>query len=269
MTITCANRVRIGPADIDPVTIDEAARFIADCAEAGRGGYVMTHNLEHLWLREHDPDFDRRSREADLVVADGMPLVLASRIQRTPLPERVGGIDLFERLIEEAAERGLPVYLVGGVGSVAGRAAALLQQRHPGLIIAGAHTPPDDLSGSDDLIAAEVDRVSAARPALVFVGLPSRLQANLAQQFRHTLPAAWVQGVGVSFSFITGDVARAPVWIQRLGLEWLHRVAQQPTLSRRYFIRCAPLGIRLVLASIRSRFTRSGAPGSPQKPDAQ
>ncbi|MGI9601940.1 MAG: WecB/TagA/CpsF family glycosyltransferase [Acidimicrobiales bacterium] len=257
MTFVSPTRVDIGGVSIDVVTIDDAAHLIAESAEARRGGYVMTHNLEHLWLRENDPDFDRRSSEADLVVADGMPLVLASRLQGTPLPERVGGIDLFERLIEEAARRRLPVYLVGGTGTIADRAADVLGERHPGLNVVGAHAPPDDLSTQPELIANEVRRVSEANPALVFVGLPSRLQAVMAEQFRDSLPEAWVQGVGVSFSFITGDVHRAPVWIQRLGLEWLHRVLQQPDLSKRYFVRCIPVGVRLVLGSIRNRFRRN------------
>lgn len=253
MTRPDPDRVRIGPADIDVITIDDAAQFIADAAEAGKGGYVMTHNLEHLWLREHDPDFDRRSREADLVVADGMPLVLASRLQGTPLPERVGGIDLFERLIGEAGRRGLPVYLIGGTGSTAQDAADLLRRRHPALVIAGAHTPPDGLSEDPDALAAEVARVVEAEPALVFVGLPSRLQADMAERFSQDLPQAWVQGVGVSFSFITGEVHRAPAWVQRVGLEWLHRVMQQPDLSQRYFVRCVPLGLRLLVGAVFSR----------------
>ncbi|MDH3706858.1 MAG: WecB/TagA/CpsF family glycosyltransferase, partial [Acidimicrobiia bacterium] len=239
--------------DIDVITIDEAAAFIADAAEAGKGGYVMTHNLEHLWLREHDPEFDRRSRQADLVVADGMPLVLASRLQGTPLPERVGGIDLFLQLIAEADRRALPVYLVGGTGSTAEQAAALLRRRHPALVVAGAHTPADGLADQPEALAAEVARVVDAEPALVFVGLPSRLQADVAERLGHELPHAWVQGVGVSFSFVTGEVHRAPTWVQHLGLEWLHRVVQQPNLSRRYFVRCVPLGLRLLTSAVFSR----------------
>lgn len=256
MTTTCTPRVCIGPAAIDVVTIEQAADHVIASAVQGKGGYVMTHNLEHLWLREHDREFDRRSGEADLVVADGMPLVLVSRIQRTPLPERVGGIDLFERLIARAAERGLSVYLVGGTGDIAERAATLLGQRHPELRIAGAHSPADGLADDPAAVAREVDRVSAAGPDLVFIGLPSRLQAEMAQRFTQTLPAAWVQGVGVSFSFVTGDVHRAPVWVQRIGLEWIHRVLQQPSLTGRYFVRCVPLGARLVFQAARDRLRR-------------
>ena len=100
--------------------------------EAGRGGWLLTANLDHLRLCDRDPDYLRLCREASLVVADGMPLVWASRLQRTPLPERVAGSDLLGRLCAAAAGGGRSVYLLGGAPGVAEAAGArAAARRHP------------------------------------------------------------------------------------------------------------------------------------------
>ncbi len=247
------DRIPIGPALIDVLSIDETVAHIVDHGRAGSGGYVMTHNLEHLWLREHDPQFDELSANANLAVADGQPLVLVSRIRNTPLPERVGGIDLFERLMAAAGDAGLKPYFVGGNEGAAAGAVALFQKRHPDLTFAGHHMPPFGLKDDPELLEEHIQLVVAAQPDIVCIGLPSQLQAIMADRFRELLPNAWVLGVGVSFSFVTGEVARAPEWVQRVGLEWLHRMLQQPDLTRRYLVRCVPLGLRLVAGAASHR----------------
>ncbi|NNE73047.1 MAG: WecB/TagA/CpsF family glycosyltransferase [Acidimicrobiales bacterium] len=181
-----------------------------------------------------------------------------SRVQGTPLPERVGGIDMFEHLAGRAAEADRSLFLVGGQGTAAADAAAILVERHPGLRIAGAFSPPMGLAGDEARLHELVDQVEAAQPDIIAVGLPSMLQIDLAERFGAVLPSAWVLGVGVSFSFVTGEVSRAPRWVQRAGLEWIHRMLQQPDLMKRYLVHDAPLALKLLANAAITRI-RPGA----------
>ncbi len=250
---TALDHITIGPARIAIVTIAEAVDFVVERAKAGVGGYVMTHNLDHLWLRKNEPEFERVSANADLTVADGQPLVWISKVQGHPLPERVGGIDLFEAIAGAAADAGLSLFLCGGLDTAAQDAADILVQRHPNLKIAGTLSPDTGLADDPQRLADVFAQVEAADPDIIAIGLPSMLQIVAAEHFAEHAPRAWTLGVGVSFSFITGEVTRAPVFLQKIGLEWAHRMTQQPALAKRYLVHDAPLLARLLASAMRGR----------------
>ncbi len=250
------DHITIGPASIAVVTIAEAVSFVIERARAGVGGYVMTHNLDHLWLRRNEPDFERVSANADLTVADGQPLVWISKVQGNPLPERVGGIDLFEAIADAAADAGLSLFLCGGLGTAARDAADILVRRHPTLRIAGTLSPATGLANDPQRLAAVFAEVEAAEPDIIAIGLPSMLQIVAAEHFAEHAPQAWTLGVGVSFSFITGEVTRAPILLQKIGLEWAHRMSQQPALAKRYLVHDAPLLARLLVGAAVGRLRR-------------
>jgi N-acetylglucosaminyldiphosphoundecaprenol N-acetyl-beta-D-mannosaminyltransferase len=207
---------------------------------------VMTPNLDHLRLFRSSDDLRRHFEEADLVVADGIPLVWASRIQDTPLPERVAGSDLIWSLTKEAERREASVYLVGGNPGTAEAAGEVLRERAPGLTIAGTDCPPrgfEQRPGEVDSLGARIER---SRPDIVYVGLPLDKQVALIPPLRRVLPSAWFLGLGISFSFVCGEVRRAPRWMQRVGLEWVHRLLQEPRrLFRRYLVHGLPFAARL------------------------
>ena len=192
--------------------------------EAGRGGWLLTANLDHLRLCERDPDYLRLCREASLVVADGMPLVWASRLQRTPLPERVAGSDLLGSLSAAAASNGRSVYLLGGAPGVAEAAARVLRARHPSLRLCGIAAPEPGFERDAAALARLRAALRAAQPDIVCLGLPKPKQERLIAELRRELPASWFLGVGIGFSFLAGRVRRAPPWMQERGLEWLHRL---------------------------------------------
>lgn len=247
------------------LTEAQCVHRLFDAMEQGRGGFVVTPNLDHLRRHTRSAEFRALCAEADLSVADGMPLVWASRLQRTPLPERVAGSNLITSLSAEAARRGRRVYLLGGDLGTAAAAARVLCERFPGLAIAGTDCPglgfeqdPDELSGVGDAIRA-------ARPDLVLVALGSPKQEVVIGALRSQLPAAWWIGVGISFSFVAGAVHRAPQWMQRLGIEWVHRLVQEPRrLARRYLVDGLPFALRLLGASalrgLRARPPRNASP---------
>jgi N-acetylglucosaminyldiphosphoundecaprenol N-acetyl-beta-D-mannosaminyltransferase len=219
-------------------------RFV-DAARAGTGGWIVTPNLDIL------RQFTTSSESRELIlaashrVADGLPIVWASRLARTPLPERVPGSDFVLTLPAAAARAGLPVFLLGGNPGVAEAAAARLGDLHPGIRV-DYHCPP--FGFEDD--PAELDRIRQAlrqaQPGLVLVGLGFPKQERLIRLLRHEVPGAWFAGVGISLSFLAGDQPRAPLVLQRLGLEWTHRLWHEPRrLFKRYVLQGLPFAARL------------------------
>jgi N-acetylglucosaminyldiphosphoundecaprenol N-acetyl-beta-D-mannosaminyltransferase len=248
------DRIDVMGLPLDAVTGEDAVSTVADELERGQGGWVITPNLDHLRSYRRRPELREHFHTADLVLADGMPLVWASRLQATPLPERVAGSDLIWSLSREAAHRGASVYLVGGNPGSAEAAADVLQEAAPGLEVAGAHSPPMGfLDDADERRRTEAE-VAAGDPDIVYVGLPLDKQVELIPPLRRRLPRAWFLGLGISFSFVCGEVRRAPAWMRASGLEWVHRLAQEPRrLARRYLVEGAPFTFALLAHSLRRR----------------
>ncbi len=252
---------RLPIVTLDGVTlhaIDEATcvRHVLDELAAGRGGWIVTPNLDHLCRASRDPEFRRMLGEADLALADGMPLLWAAKVQGTPLPQRVAGSTLVWTLAEAAARQGRSLFLLGGAPGSAQEAARVLQQRFPELKIAGTHCPPMGFENDQAQMQAIIAALAAARPDLVYVGLGSPKQERLIEQLRHQnlLPGAWFLGVGISISFIAGHVKRAPKLLQVIGLEWFHRLCQEPRrLARRYLLDDFPYLFRILWLAGRHR----------------
>jgi N-acetylglucosaminyldiphosphoundecaprenol N-acetyl-beta-D-mannosaminyltransferase len=239
--------VRIMGAPIAAVTEADAVRAIVDDAVAGRGHWTITANLDHLRRYRREPTARKLIDEADMVVADGAPLVWAGRLAGAPLPERVAGSNMIWSISEAAGRRGASVFLLGGDPGVADRAAPILRERCPGLQIAGVLCPARGFEADPRRLDTIERTVAAAAPQIVFVGLGFPKQDLLIARLREILPGASFIGVGISFSFVAGDVARAPRWTRRLGLEWLHRLAQEPRrLVRRYLVEGVPFALELL-----------------------
>lgn len=229
------------------------------CSRAVRGGgWVITPNVDILRRWRLDADFRRLVRDASMFTPDGWPIVLASRLQGTPLPGRVTGSDLFVDLYSRAARAGLRIALIGGNPGSAVLATTRLEAS--GRLPAGmsrTHCPPLGFEQQPQEMAAIDALLLDWRPRIVFVGLGSPKQERLIAHLRQIHPDAWYLGVGVSFSFIAGDVKRAPGWVQHLGMEWLHRITQEPgRLASRYLIYGLPFTAGLLLrAAWRRRST--------------
>jgi len=252
--------VRLLGIPIHAVTQRRCVEHMLSELEAGRGGWVVTPNLDYLRRLVRDGSFRALCRDADLLVPDGVPLLWASRLRGTPLPERVAGSDLISACAESAARDGRSVYFLGGNPGTAERSAAVLRERIPGLRVAGCLCPPMGFEGDRAQVALLRDRLRAAAPDIVFVALGSPKTEHWIQCLRADLPAAWWVGVGISFSFLAGDVRRAPQWMQRSGLEWAHRLAQEPRrLVRRYLVQGLPFAAQLLAGSAGERVFGNGA----------
>ncbi len=248
-------RITLPVADVsvDPVTEDETVELIVSSALAGEGGLVVTPNVDHLHQISRGSWLGSVYADADLVVADGMPLIWASRLMGQALPERVAGSHLLGRISEAAAASGLPIYIVGGRPGAAEEVVRRYRRTWPDLKVAGTLCPPmgfERRPGAIDEICAEV---AAAVPAIVFTALGAPKQDYLNQLMHRRFPQAWYVGVGAAVDMAAGHVERAPVWAQRSGLEWAFRLAQEPgRMAKRYLVDDAPFALRLLAASARN-----------------
>jgi N-acetylglucosaminyldiphosphoundecaprenol N-acetyl-beta-D-mannosaminyltransferase len=221
--------------------------LVAEELGAGRGGWIVTANVDYLQRMAIDAGFASLCSAASLILADGLPLVWASRLQGEPLPERVAGASLIWTLSDMAARHGRSVYLLGGTPGTAARSAVALQRQSPGLRAAGVCCPDLGFETRPDEMRRLAEALVHARPDLVYVALGSPKADRLIAALRPLLPHTWWIGVGISFSFTSGELARAPGWMQRAGLEWFHRFLQEPArLARRYFIDDAPFAAALL-----------------------
>jgi len=220
---------------------------VIESCKAERGGHVITPNTDIVRQCARDASVRALVERAALVTADGMPIVWASQLQGTPLPERVAGSNLISLLSRAAAENGLSVFLLGGDPGTAEAAAKVLEEQSPGLVVAGTYFPEFGFERNPEQLEAVRVALKEARPDIVFVGLNFPKSARLIEQMRDALPGAWWMIVGISFSFLSGAVRRAPVWMGRAGLEWVHRLGQEPRkLLRRYLLEGAPFALRML-----------------------
>ena len=256
-------QIRLMGTPIGVVTEVDAVQTIVEAAEAGRGHWTITANLDHLRRYHRNLIEQGLIDEADMVVADGMPLIWASRIAGEPLPERVSGSNMVWSICEAASTRRQSVFLLGGDPGVAERAADVFRDRYPGLEIAGTACPPVGFENDEQELDHIQRRVSEAAPQIVFVALGFPKQDLLIRSLRRSLPNASFLGVGISLSYATGDVSRAPSWICGLGLEWAYRLSQEPTrrLVRRYLVDGLPFGLRLLTSATWHRVRRGASWG--------
>jgi N-acetylglucosaminyldiphosphoundecaprenol N-acetyl-beta-D-mannosaminyltransferase len=228
---------RIFGCRIDAVTMDEAVETIEGWIAAAEATcrYVVTPNVHHAALLRRDEGLRRAYAEAGLVLADGMPLVAAARLLHRPLPQRVAGSDLVPALFEHYRGRPLRVYLLGAAEGVAVRAAVKINERWPDVQVVGMFSPP--LGFEDDPLQNEaiLRSVADARPDVLVVGLGAPKQEVWVHSHRGEIQARAALCVGATIDFLAGHKRRAPTWMRRCGLEWLHRLASEPRrLGRRY-----------------------------------
>jgi N-acetylglucosaminyldiphosphoundecaprenol N-acetyl-beta-D-mannosaminyltransferase len=244
-------RVRIGRVWIDSVTRAEALCKIRELVDSCSGGCVFTPNVDHILLAEINPEFRRAYRRADLVLADGVPVVWASKVLRVPVPEKLSGSDMILPIARLAAAEGWRVYLLGGNAGVARDAAARLSARE-GVLIVGVDDPFIQLEGGGGTDREIIARIRKAEPDLLFVALGAPKQELWIARHKHELAPAVAIGVGASLDFVAGRLTRAPRWISAIGLEWFYRLVQEPRrLWRRYLLR-GPRFIPLLLRGLAS-----------------
>ncbi len=252
-------RVRFGEIWIDAVDMDGALAAIERLVDRRAGGAVFTPNVDHIVVADRLSSFREAYARADLVLCDGVPLLWCSGLLGVQLPAKVSGSDLFLPLMGLAARRSLRVYLLGGGDGVAKEAARRLQEEH-GVAIAGWSCPRIGLTGApeeEEIVAG----MAAARPDILLVCLGTPKGELFVDRVRDRLRPAVAFSMGASLDFYVGRVRRAPRWMQRMGLEWLFRLLQEPQrLARRYLVEDLRFLAILLQTLLRRRIQRVREP---------
>jgi N-acetylglucosaminyldiphosphoundecaprenol N-acetyl-beta-D-mannosaminyltransferase len=250
-------RVVLDGVALDGCSEHDAVVTTVMSARAGRGGWIVTVNVDILRSLRRDAALRRLVSQASLVVADGMPLVWAARLRDEPLAGRVTGASLIFSLVAAAAEADLSVYLLGGPPGSAAAAADVFVHSHPALRVVGTDSPPMGFEGDATAVGRVFDGVVEAGPDIVFCGLGFPKQEQVILRLRRALPCTWFVGCGAAIAFASGFRRRAPDWMQDRGLEWVHRLGAEPRrLFRRYVIDDAPYATAVLARSAVARVRR-------------
>ncbi|MGQ9768220.1 MAG: WecB/TagA/CpsF family glycosyltransferase [Anaerolineae bacterium] len=214
---------------VDALTYDDLRERIAGFIAAGGPHQICTANPEFVMEARRNPPFREVLAQADLVLADGVGLLWAARWLGHHLPQRVTGSDGVPLIAAWAAKAGWRIFLLGAAPGVAKRAGQILVQRYPGLQVVGAYAGSPADAEAPEIIA----RIQAAQPHVLFVAYGAPKQDLWIAKHREALGVPVMMGVGGTLDFIAGVQKRAPLWVQRLNLEWLFRLITQPWRWRR------------------------------------
>jgi N-acetylglucosaminyldiphosphoundecaprenol N-acetyl-beta-D-mannosaminyltransferase len=220
-------------ASIHCVTLEQATQICREAVVSREPLTVGVVNSAKLVKMRDDAWLRDSVLGSDLIVADGLPVVWASRILGEPLPERVTGIDLFEKLLELANREGFSVYFLGAAQEVLDEMVRRIGERYSSLRCAGSRNGYFD----DDETDAVIDEIRVAAPDMLFVGISTPKKERFLKRCGEKLSVPVCHGVGGSFDVMAGLTRRAPVFWQKAGLEWFYRLLQEPRrMWRRYLV---------------------------------
>lgn len=240
-------RVSVGGAQVHCVDERTALDLLVDAAKDGsRPWLVVTPNIQHIALLETDPELQACFERADLVLADGWPVVRAVRVLTGQRVQRITGADMFPAMCEEAARHGLSVGIVGGMDGAATQAAMTLRERFPGLDVVCALEPPWGFESDPAALAKVIATVKDARLDLLFLALGTPKQENFAARHLDEFGASVTLCVGAAVDFVAGRQRRAPRMLRRVGLEWAYRAMHEPRRLLPRYARSAPVFLRAV-----------------------
>jgi N-acetylglucosaminyldiphosphoundecaprenol N-acetyl-beta-D-mannosaminyltransferase len=220
------------------VTMRDAIGCVLGWCRESRGEacrYIVTPNVDHAVMYQRRGDLRDAYADAALVLADGTPIVLAARLFGKLLPERVAGSDLVPKLFAAVGDEPLRVFLLGAADGVAETAARRIHADWPAVQVVGTYSPPIGFERDAAENARILGTIAAAKPDLLILGLGAPKQELWVQQHQREIDAKVAICAGATIDFLAGERRRSPVWMRRVGLEWVHRVAAEPRrLAGRY-----------------------------------
>ncbi len=253
--------MRIAGVEISPLRREEAVAAVLGLMDRGSAQLVVTPNVDHVVMLQRDAEFVEAYDSAALRFADGAPIVALSRPLRTPVPERVTGIDLTIALLGECERQHRSVYFLGGEPAVLEQAVARVRADHPDLKIVGSAAPRVDLDHATLEEQQALESCRAAAPDLLFVFLGAPKQEKWFLRRAPQLPPTVVLAVGATVDFLAGAKRRAPKWVQSIGLEWLWRLALEPgRLFRRYVVQDSRFAV-IAARELARRYARPRSSG--------
>lgn len=223
--------------EIDNLTMQEALDEIDKLILQNKNAYVVTPNVDHIVQLERGGELNEVYKNADLILTDGKPLVWISKWYGRPIKEKISGSDLFPLLCEMAAKKGYTMYFLGAAEGVAAKAAENLTSRFPGLKVVETYSPPYGFEKDEQEIEKIRQKIRAAHPHILIVGLGCPKQELFIFHNKDKLGVPISLGLGASLDYEAGNVKRAPKWMADHGFEWLYRIIQEPKrMAKRYLI---------------------------------
>lgn len=217
---------------MDVVSMKDTVQVIRDAVREGRFIQHVVVNVAKLVNMQKDGELAASVNACDIINIDGMGVVWGARLLGHDIPERVAGVDLFHELLAMSAENTFPVFLLGATDEVVSSTVKTVTHLYPELQVAGYH---HGYFWDDEKSVVDEIRESGAK--LLFVAITSPKKENFINQWKDQLGVDFVMGVGGTFDVVAGKVKRAPVWMQKWGLEWLYRVIQEPRrMWKRYLV---------------------------------
>ena len=225
-------RIKLLGCSMDVATMDDTVKTIAERVEQKNFTQHVVVNVAKVVNMQKDSTLKTSVEACDIINIDGMGVVLGARMLGHDVPERVAGVDLFHRLLQMSAQRGFPVFLLGAEAEIVDEARSRVEGLYPDLIVAGHH---HGYFWDDE--QAVVDKIRESGARLLFVAITSPKKENFINKWQDQLGVDFVMGVGGTFDVVAGKVKRAPLWMQKYGLEWLYRVIQEPRrMWKRYLV---------------------------------
>lgn len=225
-------RITILNTVIDVLNVQETIDLVEQYVKTKTPLHLMGVNADKINEVNQNERMKQIVNSCGIINADGASVIMASKYLKKPLPERVAGVDLMQSLVALSEEKGYSVYLLGAKQDVVEKTAEVLQEKHPKLNIAGIHNG----FFKESEWPAISEELKALKPDFVFVGITSPLKEYLIEFLQEDGNGSVFMGVGGSFDVISGNIPRAPMWMQKANLEWLFRVIQEPKrLFKRYF----------------------------------
>lgn len=223
--------------EIDNLTMKEALEAIDKLIHENKNAFVVTPNVDHIVQLEAGGELCEVYKKADLILADGKPLIWISKWYGTPIKEKISGSDLFPLLCEHAMKKNYKMFFLGAAKGVATKAAENLSIKYPGLHIVGTYSPPMGFENNAFEIKKIEEKIKQVAPHILIVGLGCPKQELFIFHNKERLNVPISLGLGASLDFEAGNIKRAPRWMSNYGLEWLFRMFQDPKrLVKRYLI---------------------------------
>ena len=249
-------RIRMFGVDIDVVDMGESVARIAEWAadETFDCKYVVTPNVDHAVMLQENEQLLQAYESASLILADGFPIVMAAKLLKRPLPERVAGSELVPELFAAATPaRPMSVYLLGAAEGVADRAAENIHVKWPNVAVVGTYSPPMGFEKDDQENQRIIEKIAEVNPDILIVGLGAPKQELWVHRHYEQIATKVALCVGATIDFLAGEKPQAPQWMRRCGFEWFHRMASEPRRLVKRYARDAWIFPRLVWKEFRKK----------------
>lgn len=231
------SRMKFMNTEIDNLTMEETLDAIDVLIQKKKNAYVVTPNVDHIVQIEKDKELQDVYANADLILADGKPLLWIAKYYKTPIKEKISGSDLFPKLCELAAKKRYTMFFLGAAEGVAAKAADNMTKKFPGLRVIDTYSPPYGFEKDQIELDKIIGLIHTAKPDILIVGLGCPKQEKFVYRYRVQLNVPVSLGLGASLDFEAGNVKRAPKWMANNGLEWLFRITQDPKrMAKRYLV---------------------------------